>query len=244
MFRSKNFLIENLGLGNRTREDTLIILGCLYDEIYEYGMTDQIIGKYLYIKEYLNNHRELLKLKATYTILSLGTFLDRSNLILELSGKDILTNEDKENYEQKIINHKISLIEFDFLDFLKKQNEQNENKKIKENKKLEDCTGVYGIYVNDKLVYIGRTLSSFKNRFKSHKSNLNNSDEFMYKKLKEYKEAGKIITLKPLIAVELLNVEHKKTFTKNDINCMELALITMHKPFFNIEGRIKSYVFR
>lgn len=239
MFRSKNFLIETLNLGGRTREDTLIILGCLYDEIYEYGMTDKIIGEYLYINKYLDNHRELLKSK-TYTILSLGTFLDRSNLILSLSGKDIITIDDKEKYEYKVINHIISLIkiEMPIEEILENYGKQNKKGKI------ENCTGIYGIYVNNKLVYIGRTITSFKQRFNSHKANLNNSDEFMYRKLREYKEAGNKITMKPLIAVELLNVEHKKTFTKNDINCMELALITMYQPFFNTEGKVKPYVFR
>lgn len=34
--------------------------------------------------------------------------------------------------------------------------------------------GVYGIYVEDKLIYIGSTISSFKSRWNKHKENLNN----------------------------------------------------------------------
>ena len=33
---------------------------------------------------------------------------------------------------------------------------------------IERCTGIYGIYVNDELVYIGKTLNSFAKRFDNH----------------------------------------------------------------------------
>ena len=42
---------------------------------------------------------------------------------------------------------------------------------------IERCTGIYGIYVNDELVYIGKTLNSFAKRFDNHNYYMRHSDK-------------------------------------------------------------------
>lgn len=102
-----------------------------------------------------------------------------------------------------------------------------------------NLTGIYGIYVDDELYYIGKTTKGFKDRFQSHKYNLKNSDDQLYRILRLEKERGKTIVLKPIIIVEQLCVNGK--LKPRDINMMELALINEHQPKCNIQGKITPY---
>lgn len=63
--------------------------------------------------------------------------------------------------------------------------------------------------------------------------------------LNEAKKNGIKITLIPLIDIDelLKECKNKKSFSEKEIKCMELALIKMYQPIFNIEGRIKEYQF-
>ena len=73
---------------------------------------------------------------------------------------------------------------------------------------IERCTGIYGIYVNDELVYIGKTLNSFAKRFDNHNYYMRHSDKGsqMYKDLSLLKKAGNHIYMKPLVILEELKV--------------------------------------
>lgn len=106
-------------------------------------------------------------------------------------------------------------------------------------------TGIYGIYCDNKLVYIGKTIVDFKVRYKQHLYNLQNDNEtYLYKKLRQYKEKGAIIQLKPLIVLEDLQLKNKKEISNTELECMELALIISYQPELNIEGRLQPYTFR
>ena len=41
-----------------------------------------------------------------------------------------------------------------------------------------------------------------------------------------------------------LEMENKRVINGKELNCMELALITVLQPKLNVEGRLKPYVFR
>lgn len=102
-------------------------------------------------------------------------------------------------------------------------------------------TGIYGIYLNGEIVYIGMTTAGFKDRFQSHKNKFNNRDGKMYSELFAYKENGAQIELKPIFIAEDALVE--RTLTKRDLQSMELCLIDIYKPRYNIEGRLKNYIY-
>ena len=104
-------------------------------------------------------------------------------------------------------------------------------------------TGIYGIYIDDKLVYIGKTTTSFEQRFKEHNKNINDT-MYIHKLMREAKKDGLSVYMKPIITLEDLKMEGKKVINNKELECMELALITAYKPIGNIEGRIKPYVFR
>ena len=55
---------------------------------------------------------------------------------------------------------------------------------------------------------------------------------------------GLSVYMKPIITLEDLKMEGKRTINNKELECMELALITAYKTIGNIEGRIKPYVFR
>lgn len=114
--------------------------------------------------------------------------------------------------------------------------------KIKLNN-IENKHGIYGIYVNNILIYIGKTTTSFKARFQQHKyfMNVEKNKDYLYQILKCAKQNNQTITLKPLIVVEDLKVQYP--IKDRDLDAMELALITLYKPQCNIEGRIKNYRF-
>lgn len=109
--------------------------------------------------------------------------------------------------------------------------------------KKEKSHGIYGIYIDDDLVYIGKTSRDFKTRFNEHKRNIDLQKNFMYKELNKYRELGHQIYAKPLIIIENLNVKNKKSFSNIELECMELALISYLKPKYNFAGNTLPYIF-
>lgn len=63
--------------------------------------------------------------------------------------------------------------------------------------------GIYGIYIDDELVYIGMTLRNFEQRFNEHKSRMNNpkykGQPLLYDTLRRAKVTGHHISARPLI---------------------------------------------
>ena len=70
---------------------------------------------------------------------------------------------------------------------------------------------------------------------------MNNKDGKMYIYLAERKALGDAISLKPLFIRE--NAMTKEEITDRDLMAMELCLIEMYQPRFNIEGRFVHYEF-
>ena len=109
------------------------------------------------------------------------------------------------------------------------------------NKKKENTAprGVYGVYINDELFYIGSTNRSFSVRWAEHETNiaLHKNELFWYSRLFPTDK----ITFKPLIDITQLKVERK--LTSDEIKAMELALIDYFKPKGNLAGRTVPFKF-
>lgn len=130
-------------------------------------------------------------------------------------------------------------------EFLKLK-EEYEKKKAEERKKKQAIKensdrGVYGIYCNDRLIYIGKTNVSFETRFKQHKEAIESKStiQFLYKYIVQQNNAE--ITMKPLVNIKELKVKGK--ITNRDIEAMELAFIDLYKPICNIQGVKQDYEF-
>ena len=124
------------------------------------------------------------------------------------------------------------------------QEEKRLAREKKQQKKANADRGIYGIYCNDKLVYIGKTDVDFETRFKQHKYALESgsNSQYLYKYLSMMKrDEGCVITLKPLVNVKDLKV--KGTIRNRDIEAMELALIQLYQPICNIQGIKQDYEF-
>lgn len=106
------------------------------------------------------------------------------------------------------------------------------------NENLDEC-GVYGIWIEDKIVYIGKTKSKsgFKNRFAYHNSMIKTGGEDLYIGLREAIRSGQHYYMRPIISLS------GEEFSERDIECMEFALISFLKPKFNKEGINKKYRF-
>lgn len=243
--KSKEFFI-NKGLGERTRLDTFFILSCIYDYVEDKGINDEVISAILSLRNYLDKNRDLIKNKD-YPIIQLKTMLERLNFLF---GENLLSEEDKEdiikrveegNIKEKGLNKEKLKLEENYFrkEYLKEVVVDNSSEEDILNKR-----GIYGIYINDKICYIGRTKESFKERMRDHAKNIENSDEYKYRILRKAKQNGNRVSMCPLIAIEDLKMENKRSFTTNELNCMELALITYLKPMLNTEGVRKPYVFR
>lgn len=139
-------------------------------------------------------------------------------------------------------------------EFLKKKEEYEKKEAIKKKKaeerkkkqaiKENSDRGIYGIYCNNKLIYIGKTNVDFKTRFQQHKEAVDNKStvQFLYKYIVQQKaENDAEIIMKPLINVKELKV--KGSINNRDIEAMELALISLYKPICNIQGVKQEYEF-
>ena len=108
--------------------------------------------------------------------------------------------------------------------------------------KYSDITGygVYGIFIDNDIIYIGQT-HNFKQRFQAHNTCFHCSDKLLYQRMRKEKENGKQVSIKPLINIEDLKTDEK--ITERDIFAMELALITLYQPYYNYEGKVAPYIF-
>lgn len=107
--------------------------------------------------------------------------------------------------------------------------------------------GIYGIYIDDELVYIGQTLTSFEKRFNQHRNNTYNENHkgqpLLYNTLRAAVKSGRRVRLIPLVDLGDLQVESWFTFDSRDLENMELALITVLQPRLNVQGKSAAYKF-
>ena len=111
---------------------------------------------------------------------------------------------------------------------------------------IYNCTGIYGIYIEDELVYIGKTAQSFKGRFSSHKHLVEHPEKSetqkdMYCGLAEAKKKGLSVKMVPLFIAEVTPYVSKFKLTERDLESMEFALIHTYRPRYNIKGIIQPY---
>lgn len=115
--------------------------------------------------------------------------------------------------------------------------------------------GIYGIFVNNKLLYVGMTMDSFKNRFRAHRKKIyimingnyiRDTQYDMYAILAKAVNDGKNVELRPLVCLSKLNLQPesdrcKPRLTRRDVECMELAFISYFKPILNTQGIKNGY---
>lgn len=101
--------------------------------------------------------------------------------------------------------------------------------------------GVYGIYVNNELVYIGMTMRDFEKRWQEHinKIRSGSNELYFYKQLQKYDEEVKLHFKILVDASE--KVIDKKSFSEDEIKSMEYALIKVLKPKYNLAGNTYDY---
>lgn len=113
--------------------------------------------------------------------------------------------------------------------------EQEEKREEKKNSIRDGHRGVYGIYIDNELVYVGMTNRDFKIRWNEHKECVKNPEirnsqqNYLYKAMRENKFEFKVLC------------EAKPFNTEKDIKCMEYALITFNKPKYNYCGVVVDY---
>lgn len=107
--------------------------------------------------------------------------------------------------------------------------------------KRDKSYGIYGMYRNDELIYIGYTMKSFEKRWNEHmvaiKNKIPRQQLYVYGLI----EWGDEIDFKVLIDAQ--GIETNEPLTERDWQCMELALIQMYQPEGNLAGRTYEYKF-
>lgn len=101
-----------------------------------------------------------------------------------------------------------------------------------------DNRGIYGIKINNEIIYVGMTTTSFRERWKTHISHINHPVEgelYLYKFLRKNSNYEFCI----LLDVNKINTQH--IFTEKEIQIMELTFITYFQPKCNILGVKKDY---
>ena len=111
---------------------------------------------------------------------------------------------------------------------------------------INECTGIYGIYIEDELVYIGKTTQTFQKRFYQHKHLIDFPDDSetqydMYYELAVARAQGRSIQLRPLIIAEYIPYDSLYELNNRDLESMEMALIWCYRPRYNIKGIKQPY---
>lgn len=84
-------------------------------------------------------------------------------------------------------------------------------------------SGIYGIYIDNALVYIGKT-KNFRQRFSGHATSMRHSKAQWYPLAREFDKRGHIIEAKILECVPLVSLSEK-----------EKEYIDNFQPMFNID---------
>lgn len=118
-----------------------------------------------------------------------------------------------------------------------KQQDKEKKEKLKRAKRTS--YGIYGIYIENELVYIGKTVRNFNDRWKEHEAcvkdrNIINSNQpYLYEAMRNNKyEFRKLIEFTSEVMYDW------------DLQCMEFALIETHKPKYNYVGVKVPYEFK
>lgn len=107
----------------------------------------------------------------------------------------------------------------------------------------QNMAGIYGIYIDDELVYVGSTANFFK-RAEYHQECITN--RIITKKYTEFRKAlaaGKKVVMRPLLDLYECSLSYKTCITRNELECMELAYITAMRPRLNTAGTLTNFSF-
>ena len=101
--------------------------------------------------------------------------------------------------------------------------------------------GVYGIFENEELIYVGETIASFEDRFRAHAKCIkeNSINNKMYGYIRKNFEENKFYMC-PLVEVDR-GIKLDGNLQLRDIQAIELGFITCFKPKFNVLGVLKDY---
>ena len=197
----------------------------------------------IFLKEYFiklpipSEQLGLLFIKDKEDFWTITNLIDLIN-IKEIKNKYL--NKDKytlEHYVNILLNHMIPINNKYIEIYIEKINKKIQQKKNKNNS--DNKGGIYGIYENDKLVYIGLTMRDFQKRWKEHKENIiNKSNKLIFYKLINPKSK---IEFKKIL--ELDKMKSNKKITRRDLEAMEFALIQLYKPKYNFSGNTQPYIF-
>lgn len=123
--------------------------------------------------------------------------------------------------------------------YVKKMEDMLARKRSKNNKIITNNGGIYGIYENGELVYIGMTMRPFEDRWKEHQERIEKGSNELA--LYNLIDANAKIEFKKLLEVDKMDSNDK--ITKRDLQAMEFALIQEHRPKYNFAGRTQPYRF-
>lgn len=201
----------------------------------------------------LQNRENLLNIYRTLEPLSsfskYNDWLDREYMamIVPDNYKEICLEDQKKltkpywTYKQKYYNWFGTKDEFDVMVI----RQQEERRKLLERQSKRNVSqvcngGVYGIYRNGQLIYIGSTVD-FNKRWNEHKRNIKNHSNslYVYKLLDEQRDS---IEFKSIIRGEDLQCD--RNITSTDLKTIEFALILLYKPCGNIAGRLQPFRYK
>ena len=180
----------------------------------------------------------------------LDTYLILERIQKNESYFDIIQDLDS-NREKYGIKEGISLVRLktikDYLSLIGISIQEEETETQKDSDRVPRNTftkfkgrGVYGIYSDNQLLYIGST-GDFGKRFESHNVGFKSKNDRLYVKMRRDKADGRCVKIMPIINVDDLCTE--ASITDRDIQAMELALISIYKPMYNYQGRLAPYKF-
>ena len=200
----------------------------------------------------LQNRENLLNIYRTLEPLSsfskYNDWLDREYIamIVPDNYKEICVDDQKKltkpywTYKQKYYNWFGTKDEFDAM----VARQQEERRKLLERQSKKNVSqvcndGVYGVYRNGQLIYIGSTID-FNKRWNEHKRNIKNKDYKLY----FYKLIKPEDNIEFKILIDGSKLKTDKTLTATDLKTMELALITLSQPIGNIAGRLQPFRYK
>ena len=237
--------------------------------IYEFLITTGTIAEmeYKFSKDYMRSYEFLLdkeindRIEKTYLQNKVSIdywyhMIDRDKEVEKNRDRKMLAYFEKKtgmkrdyyslhHYVEIIIHHLIPIsyekinIYKEKIKLLLKEEEERQNQIKQRAKNKKKVGGVYGMYENGELVYIGMTMRKFEDRWQEHLDNI--KDRSTALNFYQYVSNDAKIEFKKLIEIEKLkcNVE----LTKRDIEAMEFALIYEHQPKYNLAGRTVPYRF-
>ena len=124
--------------------------------------------------------------------------------------------------------------------FYKYKNKRFNNIRLIEHKvssQIPKHYGIYGIYENDELVYIGYTTREFESRWQEH------IEAIMLQKKTQYvhQQINPSSKIEFGILIDITELKTNKILTVSDIQSMELALIHLYQPKYNVQGVTTKY---